>query len=287
MSWTWSATTAGGPPRWPETRFCSSTSRAAGPPELVAAYGPRDGVAVPLRTADVVKAVLLVMDRTFEEETFGTEDLKVFEALAAHAAVALDKAKVVDRLRRLAKERAHEALHDPLTGLPNRRAFSDAVQAATYSGETGSVLLLDLDDFKDVNDTLGHSAGDSLLTVMGLRLTSSSTGTVARLGGDEFAVLLPGMDAEQAVTHARALHDGLVRPRTSSRRGAHDLGEHRCQRVLRDLPDQRRGPRPGRRRDVRRESRPHRCGGLPGRGRALDRQAARAGSGPQGGAASG
>jgi diguanylate cyclase (GGDEF)-like protein len=178
----------------------------------VAADGPRDGVAVPLRTANIVKAVLLVADRTFEEETFGTEDLKVFETLAAHAAVALDKANVVERLRRLADERAHEALHDPLTGLPNRRAFNDAVQAAMYSGETATVLLLDLDDFKDVNDTLGHSAGDSLLTVIGLRLTGSGTGMVARLGGDEFAVLLPGMAAEEAVNHARALHDVVCAP---------------------------------------------------------------------------
>ena len=176
------------------------------------AASPRDGVAVPLRTADIVKGVLLVTDRTFEEETFGTEDLKVFETLAAHAAVALDKANVVERLRRLADERAHEALHDPLTGLPNRRAFNDAVQAAMYSGETATVLLLDLDDFKDVNDTLGHSAGDSLLKVIGLRLTGSGTGMVARLGGDEFAVLLPGLDAEEAVNHARALHDVVCAP---------------------------------------------------------------------------
>ena len=71
-----------------------------------------------LRPAGDVEAVLLVTGRTFEEETFGQEDLRVFETLAAHAAVALDKARVVDRLRRLADERAHDALHDPLTGLP-------------------------------------------------------------------------------------------------------------------------------------------------------------------------
>ena len=105
----------------------------------------------------------------------------------------------MDRLRRLAAEHAHEALHDPLTGLPNRRAFMDAVEAAMHRGETAAVLLLDLNDFKDVNDTLGHSAGDRLLTVTGHRLTDECTGPgkgiVARLGGDEFAVLLPGVDA--------------------------------------------------------------------------------------------
>ena len=125
---------------------------------------PRDGVAVALRPAGTVEAVLLVTDRTFEQETFSAEDLQVFETLAAHAAVALDKARVVDELRRLADERAHEALHDPLTGLPNRRAFDDAVRRRCCGGEPAAVLLLDLDDFKDVNDTLGHSAGDRLLT---------------------------------------------------------------------------------------------------------------------------
>jgi diguanylate cyclase (GGDEF)-like protein len=168
-----------------------------------------------------VEAVLLVTDRTFEEETFSAEDLKLFETLAAHAAVALEKARVVDKLRRLADERAHEALHDPLTGLPNRRAFSDAVQRAMFRGETAGVLLLDLDDFKDVNDTLGHSAGDRLLTVTGQRLiehgppsggTGTGTGMVARLGGDEFAVLLPGMNAEAGVAHAHALHKTLSAP---------------------------------------------------------------------------
>jgi diguanylate cyclase (GGDEF)-like protein len=134
----------------------------------------------------------------------------------------------VDRLRRIADERAHEALHDLLTGLPNRRAFTDAVRAAMHTGETTAVLLLDLDDFKDVNDTLGHTAGDALLTVTGQRLTETCMGTpsgpatgpgplaggrmVARLGGDEFAVLLPGMGADAALAHARALHSALCAP---------------------------------------------------------------------------
>jgi diguanylate cyclase (GGDEF)-like protein len=206
----WGATLAG------ESVLLKHDSGRTG--KTVTSDAPRDGVAVALRPADAVEGVLLVMDRTFEEETFSTEDLRVFETLAAHAAVALDKARVVDRLQHLADERAHEALHDPLTGLPNRRAFNDAVEAAMVRGETAAVLLLDLDDFKDVNDTLGHTAGDRLLTVTGQRLTSTGRGTerdggmVARLGGDEFAVLLPGMDTETAVAHARALHEVLCAP---------------------------------------------------------------------------
>jgi diguanylate cyclase (GGDEF)-like protein len=173
---------------------------------------PRDGIAVPLRPAATIEAVLLVTDRTFETETFGEEDLKVFETLTAHATVALDKARLVDSLRQLADERAHDALHDPLTGLLNRRAFDQAVEAVMNGDATAAVLLLDLDDFKDVNDTLGHSVGDQLLIVTGRRLGEASGHVVARLGGDEFAVLLPGMDVTAAVKHARELHKVLSEP---------------------------------------------------------------------------
>jgi diguanylate cyclase (GGDEF)-like protein len=173
---------------------------------------PRDGLAVPLKVSGTVEAVLLATDRTFEQETFSCEDLRLFETLAAHAAVALDKARMVEHLRRVADERAHEALHDPLTGLPNRRAFHDAVEASMARGEHAAVLLLDLDDFKDVNDTLGHTAGDRLLTVTGERLTAAGTGMVARLGGDEFAVLLTGTDVADGVAQARLLHTALCAP---------------------------------------------------------------------------
>ena len=101
--------------------------------------------------------MLQVAERSFEEETFGRDDLRLFEALAAHATVALSKAHAIERLKQVAEERRLEAMHDPLTALPNRRAFSEAMQEAIARGEGGAVLLLDLDDFKDVNDTLGHT----------------------------------------------------------------------------------------------------------------------------------
>lgn len=179
---------------------------------------PRDGIAVPLVTDDRVEGVLLVADRTFSRETFGQQDLELFQTLAAHAAVALDKARLVDSLRRVAEERELEARQDALTGLPNRRAFTEGVEAALASGRGGVVLLMDLDDFKDVNDTLGHAAGDQLLQVTGQRLqeprgdAGGPAGTVARLGGDEFAVLLPGATVDEAVRHARALLDAVTRP---------------------------------------------------------------------------
>jgi diguanylate cyclase (GGDEF)-like protein len=167
--------------------------------------GPRDGIAVPLQVGGSVDGVLLVTDRSFEAETFHTEDQRLFETLAGHVAVNLDKARLVDRLRRLADERRHEARHDALTDLPNRLAFREALDGALRLGVSGAVLLLDLDDFKDVNDTLGHDAGAKLLRVTARRLASEDLGMVARLGGDEFAVLLPSGGVEDAVETARRL----------------------------------------------------------------------------------
>ncbi|MDX6301032.1 MAG: hypothetical protein QOF53_2246 [Nocardioidaceae bacterium] len=177
------------------------------------AAGPRDGVAVPLVDDGEVRGVLMVVDRSFEQETFNATDQQVLATMAAHAAVALDKARAVERLRRVAEEREHEALHDQLTALPNRRSLRDAIETTMASGGRGALLLLDLQDFKDVNDTLGHTAGDELLRVAGRRLQEAVPGmTVARLGADEFAVLLPGLDAVAARPRAERLQDVVSRP---------------------------------------------------------------------------
>jgi diguanylate cyclase (GGDEF)-like protein len=90
----------------------------------------------------------------------------------------------------------HQALHDALTGLPNRALIMDRTEQLLVRnrrhGTTGAALFVDLDDFKDVNDTLGHEAGDRLLIAVGARLESTlrDADTIARMGGDEFVVLI-------------------------------------------------------------------------------------------------
>jgi diguanylate cyclase (GGDEF)-like protein len=118
-----------------------------------------------------------------------------------------------ENMSRLNAAIGHQALHDDLTGLPNRRLFLDRLANELAAGERNrslvGVLLLDLDRFKEVNDTLGHDVGDQLLTSFALRLHQAmrSSDTIARMGGDEFAILPSGTDtvAELVVTAQKVL----------------------------------------------------------------------------------
>jgi len=122
-------------------------------------------------------------------------------------------------LRQHAQTHAWMARHDSLTELPNRALFTErareAVHAADEAGNAAAVLLVDLDRFKEVNDTLGHHVGDTLLRAVGDRLGAhvTGTGTVGRLSGDEFAVLLPEVNETAAVARlAERLLEELRRP---------------------------------------------------------------------------
>src|SRR5215211_2684379 len=119
---------------------------------------------------------------------------------------------------RASKRLRHLALHDALTGLPNRTLFHEKVERATKAMRADrmvAVLLIDLDRFKEVNDTLGHDHGDELLKVVAERLGGALRhgDTLARLGGDEFAVVLADLPHRgAAVELAGRLHDALRRP---------------------------------------------------------------------------
>jgi diguanylate cyclase (GGDEF)-like protein len=123
------------------------------------------------------------------------------------------------RVERQAVESRHRALHDALTGIPNRLLLTDrmeqALRTAERYGESVGLLLLDLNRFKEINDTLGHHFGDLLLQEVANRLSGviRSYDTVARLGGDEFAILLPRIDSdESAMEVADRVIDELLRP---------------------------------------------------------------------------
>ena len=122
-----------------------------------------------------------------------------------------------NRMRELIQQRQgaleHQALHDSLTGLPNRALLQDrlkhTINSAKRHNASIAFMMIDLDRFKDINDTLGHQVGDHVLTQLGLRLQSCirRSDTVARLGGDEFALIIPESTAEEATKFAKKLND--------------------------------------------------------------------------------
>ena len=161
---------------------------------------------------------IMLANRFGVERGYTPDDLRLLEALANNASVALQYDRLeqaVTKLRNLQDQLHHQAYHDPLTDLPNRALFMERVREATADGHGGvAVLFVDVDDFKIVNDSLGHAVGDALLVSVADRLRACvrPQDMVARLGGDEFAIMLPGVndmpiDVEHVATRIlRAFH---------------------------------------------------------------------------------
>jgi diguanylate cyclase (GGDEF)-like protein/PAS domain S-box-containing protein len=136
----------------------------------------------------------------------------------ADGSVRFFEGMVIDATARMEAERriGHMATHDSLTGLNNRAHFIEQLRKRLRrrKGNCCAVLCIDLDRFKDVNDTLGHSAGDTLLRIVARRLagTVRSGDLIARLGGDEFAVLIPEVSPETALERAAEIVQSVSRP---------------------------------------------------------------------------
>ena len=185
-----------------ETRFEES--------DLQAKAGMRSAVIVLIKGKGEPYGILGVGSRKVRE--FSQEDVSFMQAIANVLASAIERRRTEERTQ-------HEALHDPLTSLPNRNLFLDrlehALSVAARRQTPIAVLFLDLDQFKVVNDSLGHAAGDELLAAVAPRIEQAlrPVDTVARFGGDEFAVLAEDVGNERVATRiAERIAEVLSRP---------------------------------------------------------------------------
>ncbi len=189
-------------------------------PQRRSSYDPIAGryvhaVVAPLINENTAIGAIVALDRDEELDGFDDDDLRLFEALVAHASANLERARLVEELRFEVDSKSHQATHDMLTGLPNRMLFLSRATSALNDSGGVAIVLLDLDRFKDVNDTLGHAIGDRLLCEVSERLLRAvgEQATVARLGGDEFALVIADVtEPERAVSIVNELNAELSRP---------------------------------------------------------------------------
>jgi diguanylate cyclase (GGDEF)-like protein len=175
----------------------------------------RHAVVAPIMNGRSAIGAIAAFDRYEELDNFDDDDLRLFETLVAHASASLERSRLVEELRFEVDSKSHQATHDALTGLPNRVLFQARAAQALRESRGVAVVLLDIDRFKDVNDTLGHAIGDHLLCEVSERLVHAVSGraTVARLGGDEFALVIADVtEPGQAVAIVNDLHREMSRP---------------------------------------------------------------------------
>ncbi|MGN6377796.1 MAG: GGDEF domain-containing protein [Gaiellales bacterium] len=172
-----------------------------------AAASPRPVLAAPIVREDELLGLVTVVDP--EGGAFGAGDVETLAGLAVQAGVAIENA----RLHRVVEQ---QAVTDALTGLANRRQFYEVLgreyeRAQRFGHELG-LILLDIDDFKQINDTLGHLAGDAVLHAIGQTVLSMirEIDVAARYGGEEFAILLPQTGREGAAQLAQRLRGAIA-----------------------------------------------------------------------------
>lgn len=184
----------------------TTTTRAAAWLEHI---GWGDGMVAPLRRNGAIIGTLAVGNRVDAVSTFDEDHFTLFGTLASHTAMTVENTLLIDQLR-------YEASHDLLTGLANRAEIDRRLAQSLAVRGVGSkvaVALIDVDRFKEVNDTLGHHAGDELLSWLGGRLVELlPEGSLAgRLGGDEFVVCLPVAGVDDKAAAGEAV-EALLRP---------------------------------------------------------------------------
>lgn len=179
--------------------------------DLSLSLNPRAGWSVPIFSGSgAILGVFAIYYRAPRRPA--DAELDLLGKASRLAAIAIEHRQLTDQL-------SHQAQHDALTGLPNRILFQDRLQQALAQarrhGWLVAVLFVDLDRFKQINDTLGHSVGDALLQQVARRLEGCirSTDTLARMGGDEFTLLLTGLEDQQhALRVSEKLLDALKDP---------------------------------------------------------------------------
>lgn len=166
---------------------------------------------VPLRSCDSIMGVLVVQSYS-ARASYSARDQELLQFVSTQVATAIERKQMMARLQYL-------ALYDPLTALPNRGLFHDraksALARACRNRQMFTLLYLDLDKFKQVNDAFGHTTGDLLLEKVArrLELCVRASDTVARFGGDEFVVLLEDIErTEQSQMIADAIYTALSQP---------------------------------------------------------------------------
>tara|TARA_R110002126_G_scaffold43555_26_gene124972 strand:+ start:1290 stop:2666 length:1377 start_codon:yes stop_codon:yes gene_type:complete len=170
-----------------------------------------NALAVPLKTHSGIIGVLLVQN-TVQALAYSEADLDMLEFVATQVAVSIERKQMMARLK-------HHALYDQLTNLPNRELFQDRINSALARAEREQVslalLYVDLDKFKQINDSFGHNVGDELLQLTAQRLLTSirQTDTAARFGGDEFVILLEQVTNDSiALQLAEQIRQALGQP---------------------------------------------------------------------------
>ena len=205
------------PPR--RTRSASATAREA-------SIGDTTAIAHPLRGADGRDEIIGVVSVARMGRPFTASDRDLFSYLAGQVARSMENVE-------LHETTARQSVTDDLTGISNRRAFDDVlsreIERSKRFGSDLGLVLIDLDDFKVVNDTYGHPQGDVVLRAVAsvLRESSREIDHPARYGGEELAVVLPGTDLEGAFNRAERVREQIAQLQIARLDGARHAAYHR------------------------------------------------------------